>query len=117
MDIPSGYTLHSLEKDAVTLTVDATHSVAQPHLVIVERRVPTYNGSKFNQPTYRIRVIRGNVDENGDPIGERTLVDCQFRWEISNDVTFVSSVLSPLNDVLAITDFALEAFGSQTLPG
>jgi len=116
--IPAGYTLQSQEKDTVTFVADATHSVEQPHLVIVDRKIPTFsNGGTLSQPTYRIRVIRGNLDADSNPIANRTLVECSFKWIAGQADTYVDpSTLAPLNAFLGMLGFAAEVFGKQTLP-
>lgn len=115
--IPDGLTLQSLEKDSVTLTVDATHSVLQPHFVIIDRRTPTFNNGAFSQPRYRIRVIRGNLDGEGQPTSVRTLADLELAWRVDNTSEYVEdSILDPLELILETADFASLVFGQQALP-
>lgn len=119
MDLPAGYTLQSMEKDSVSFTIDATHTVLQPHLVIIDRRIPSYNAGNqaFSQPTYRLRVIRGNVDVDNLPISQRTMCDLEFRWiagQASADL--IVSLTTPLNAVLALSGFAADVFDKQSLP-
>lgn len=116
-NVPAGMSLQSVEKDSVTLTVDADHTVGVPHIVIFDRRVPTVNGNTFTQPRYRIRVIQGNVDQDAVPIQARTLADIEFQWRVGNEPSWVSSqILTIVSQILAIEDFDELVFGRQALP-
>lgn len=117
--IPAGLTLQSLEKDTVTLTVDATHSVARPHLIIIDRRVPTFNvgSSQYSQPKYRIRVVRGNLDSESLPVPARTLADLELQWVVGQSGANVEDdIIDPLLSILSLTGFAADVFERQLLP-
>lgn len=86
--LPSGYTIYGYSNngDTVTAYKDDSSSAA-PHFIIIDRTRAAFNQQSMNWsvPTYRVRVIRGNVDVNGNPVTERTLADITFRSPVGKD--------------------------------
>lgn len=119
LNLPAGYAVHGISNNGNTLTAikTATSTAAQPQLLVIDRSEATYNQGqkKFSVPTYRVRVIRGQVDVDGNPVPERLLVDATFRTPIGSD----SEHAELHTDFVAMvnqTGFVADALGDHFFP-
>lgn len=92
------------------------HTVANPYMAIFDRRVPQVVNGSFTTPSYRVRVIRGFSDAEGNPLSTRCVIDCNIRWPFgatNADVMSAVGVMGTLlSDALLQDDIVVE----QLLP-
>lgn len=80
------------------------HTVKQPHLAIFDRKVPSFGGSASQVPSYRIRIIRGVLDANGNLVATRITQDLTCRWplegalaDVQADIALMATLISDVN--------------------
>lgn len=99
--LPDGYAIYGYSNNGDTVTAYKSDSTsAAPHFLVIDRKRGEFSTSSktWSIPSYRIRVIRGNVDGEGMPVPERTLAEITFRAPVGRD----AEVAPLLVDVLAI---------------
>lgn len=118
MQLPSGYTIFGQSNNGQTLTaIRDGHTAGKPLLFIIDRTEAKYNAQlqKYSVPAYRVRVIRGTVNSDGAPQGERLLADLTIRVPVgSSDELGV--LLGDLNAFIGQTDFGTDAVVKQLFP-
>lgn len=116
--VPTGWKFYGAANngDQTTFTLPG-HSVSTPHLVIFDRRVPvSNNGNGYTTPSYRVRVIRGFLGPDNEPLAARVVVDATIRWPMDAPLTDVKGMVGVLGDIFSSTDFATDAVDEQQLP-
>lgn len=86
--LPSGYSIYGTSNNGNTLTaIKDGSTAAKPQLIILDRTQGAYNPSNgsFSVPNYRLRVMVGTVDVDGNPKPERLLVDANFRTPVGSE--------------------------------
>jgi hypothetical protein len=111
-ELPVGASFDDSIKDQTKFTLTG-HSVTTPHLVIFDRKVPTSVGAV---PSYRIRVIKGEEDEDGIPLSTKPIIDTNIRWDQGATASSVKGLLAYLGAVLSDTDFQDDVVDAQRLP-
>lgn len=118
LQLPDGYSIFATSNNGQTLTaVRDGHSAGKPLLFIIDRTEAKYNANtqKYSVPVYRVRVIRGTVDQDGKPQGERLLADCSFRVPVGS-ADEVSDLIQDLNDFITQTQFQEEGVINHFFP-
>lgn len=114
--VPAGWKFHgSANANQTTFTLPG-HTVAEPHLAIFDRKVPVVQNGNTSVPWYRIRVIRGVLDADGNPITTRVTVDCTIRWPLQAASADVVEDIGILADALADANLPNDIVDEQLLP-
>lgn len=116
--LPQGYSIYGTANSGGQLTaIKSGNTAAKPLLLIIDRNQPVFNNTTgaYTVGSYRVRVIRGQLDSDGDPRPERLLVDANIRMPVGTD----SEHVDLLTDFVAFvnqTDFASSAMGNLLFP-
>lgn len=113
--LPSGWKIFSQTENSLTAVLPG-HTVAAPRIAIFDRRVATQNGNGFSVPTYRVRLISGDLDPENMPIRERVLVDCTIRVPVNANSSLATASLAALAGMLADPEFVDDATVDQMFP-
>lgn len=92
------------------------HTVQEPRLMIVNRKPPVANGNGFSVPTYRVRLIDGHVNSDGEALRERTILDLTIRQPVDASLTPVETSIAALSTILADSDFVNDATVDYMFP-
>lgn len=117
--LPSGWVFQSASNNGNTVTYTLPgHTTQKPKLAVFSRVVPTYNAkSGWSIPSYRVRVIHGIVDADGNPVETRTTFDATYRWSMT---TGGAAEGDAVNDeavaIISATGFAESVFAGQQFP-
>lgn len=119
LQLPAGYTIFGTSNNGNTLTAvkAAESTAAKPVLMVIDRTAPSYNQAtgKFSVPVYRVRVIRGVLDADGNPKIERLMIDANIRTPVGTDAehgTLLADFLAFVDQV----DFVAGAVGDHLFP-
>lgn len=119
LNLPTGYAVHGYSNNGNTLTAikTATSTAAKPILLVIDRSEAVYNQAqkKFSVPTYRVRVIRGVVDIDGNPVQERLLVDATFRTPVGTDAEH-AELHADFVSMVTQAGFVADALGDHFFP-
>lgn len=113
--VPVGWKFNGAQADQTTFTLPG-HTVAQPRLAIFDRKVPSFNGNGSAIPSYRVRIIRGVVDADGEPVPTRVTADITIRWPLEAASADVQSDIAAIAATLSDVDFQSDVVDEQLLP-
>lgn len=120
MTVPSTWKFHSSQSNGNSVTFTRPgHTVQQPRLAIISRVVPVYDTKRqdWSVPQYRVRILDGIMDADGNPDPTKTLADVTFRCSLDNNgAAQGSSVVADLLVVINQADAAATFFESQDFP-
>lgn len=118
--VPSTWKFHSTQSNGNSVTFTRPgHTVQQPRLAIISRVAPLFDNKRqeWSTPSYRVRVLDGILDAEGNPDPTKTLVDATFRCSVdSNGAAQKASVLGDFLLILDQADAAASIFESQDFP-
>lgn len=83
----------SLEKNRATYQ-SPTSSLAEPEVLVITAQVPETGSTTFRAT---IKVVRGDVDADGNPRPARTIITREVRFPVANDAADISQCDSILN--------------------
>lgn len=93
------------------------HTTQQPKIAVFSRVIPSYSAKTgWSVPSYRVRVIEGVVDADGNPIETRTTVDATFRCSMSGGATKAQDVVDNFKLIVSANGFASGVFVEQSFP-
>lgn len=103
--------------NSVTYTLPG-HTTAQPKIAVFSRVIPTYSAKTgWSVPSYRVRVIEGVLDADGNPVETRTTVDATFRCSMKNSGQAKGQdVVDQFKLVVNATGFAESVYVEQSFP-
>lgn len=117
--LPAGWTFQSSQNNgnSVTYTLPG-HTTQAPRLAIFSRTIPSFNSkSGWSVPSYRVRVIHGITDADGNPVETRTSFDCTFRHSmVTGGAAEGASVVNEVLAVIGADGFAQAVFAEQSFP-
>lgn len=113
--LPVGWKFYGSKENQTTFTGPG-HTVAAPYLAIFDRVVPQNNGSNSVIPRYRVRVIRGLVDGEGNPLSVRPLIDCWIRWPGFAPSATVMDMMAVMGIFMSSAAFQDDVVVEQLLP-
>lgn len=117
--LPTGYTIFGFANNGNQMTAQkATSTPSQPRIIILDRNAPVWNPStlSYSIPEYRLRVMVGTINSDGNPRPERLLADFRFRTPVGSEADhaeWLADVKSVVND----PDFLEFAVQKHMLPG
>lgn len=117
---PSTWSFYGSSSDGNQITlIRPGNTVAEPRVCLISRTVPVFNvkSQTWSVPTYRVRVMDGVLDADGNPDPTRTLADVTFRCSVSsNGASRGDEVLADLTTLLNTPGFADAAFKDLVFP-
>lgn len=116
--LPSGYkTFGQANNGQQLIAHKATSTAAKPVMLIVDRQEAVYNAQSktFSNPGYRIRIIQGTVDVDGNPLQPRLLADCNFRTPVGSEDDH-AELFADLMAVLGSDGFLTDGVQGHYLP-
>lgn len=116
--LPDGYTIYGVSNNGNTLTaVRDGHTATKPLLMIIDRTEAKYNAqsAEYSVPAYRVRIIRGQLDSEGQPMAGRLLVDANFRHPLGSE-SEISNIVADLNTFISQEDFGTQGVEQHLWP-
>lgn len=110
--LPAGWKFYGSKENQTTFTGPG-HTVTAPYLAIFDRVVPQNNGSV---PRYRVRIIRGLVDGEGQPLPVRPLIDTWVRWPASATPEVIEGMMDVMGIFMSSPEFQNDVVVEQLLP-
>lgn len=102
--------------NSVTYTLPG-HTTQEPKIAVFSRVIPSYSAKTgWTVPSYRVRVIEGVLDADGNPVETRTTVDATFRSSMSGGQTKGQSVVDNFKLIVGADGFASSVFVEQSFP-
>lgn len=101
--------------DSVTFTRPG-HTVTAPRLAIFDRKLPVSNGNGFSVPSYRVRLIDGHLDIDGNPLKERSIVEVTVRQPVGASATPITTSIADVAAILADAAFVDDATVDYMFP-
>ena len=92
------------------------HTVTAPRLAIFERKVPVLVDGVTTNPSYRIRVVEGELDSLGLPLPSRTTIDVNVKFDFRASATKVDADVAVLGVLFSSPDFRQDMIVEQRLP-
>lgn len=102
-------------EDQTTFTLTG-HTVKKPRLAIFDRKVPVVNGNGTSVPWYRIRIIEGVEDADGNVIPTRITCDLTIRWPLEAAPADVIADIAKLASLVSDVDLQSDIADEQLLP-
>lgn len=119
-NVPATWRFYGASSDGSQVTYTRPgHTVQEPRLAIIDRKTAVFdaNRQKWSVPEYRVRVIDGVLDKDGNPDPTRTLADLTCRSSLSsNGGARGDEVTADLLLIIDQVDFSEAAFVSQGFP-
>lgn len=106
--IPSSYALYGQNGNGNEFVFRKDDSsTSAPHLLILNRSEPVWNAKlgRFTVSSLRVRVIRGVVDLEGNPIQTRVIFDGAFNFPPGHE-SEVDPLLTDVKEIINSLDFA-----------
>lgn len=113
--VPSDWLVYGVAGDQSTFALPG-HTPQNPRLAIFDRKVPQVTAGGVSVPTFRVRMIEGVSDTDGNPVTTRCTVDCTIRWPNVAAPAKTKALVALLGEVSASTDFQTSAIDLQLLP-
>lgn len=113
--VPVDFSFNGSTADQTTFLL-AGHTVAEPRLAIFDRKVPSFNGNGSKVPSYRVRIVRGVTDTDGEVVATRVTADVTIRWPLEAVPADVIADIAQLSAILADVDFQTDVVNEQRLP-
>lgn len=112
--VPAGWKFYGSKENQTTFTGPG-HTVATPYLLIFDRVVPS-PVNQLSVSRYRMRVIRGELDTDGNPRSIRPLLDCWIRWPLASTPSIVEEIMAMAGLVLSDAAFQDDVVVEGLLP-
>nr|URG16486.1 MAG: coat protein [Leviviridae sp.] len=112
---PVGWKFYGSTSDQTTFTLPG-HTVAAPRLAIFDRKVPQSNGGKLTNPNYKVRIIYGFADVDGNPLESRAVIEANIRWPVAADGSVIEGAIDIMGEMLTNVDFQDDVVAEQLLP-
>lgn len=119
--VPTGAVFHSASNNGNTVQFSLPgHTAAKPALLVLKRTVPVYDAKSktWSKPSYDVKVVRGVLDSDGNPVYPRVTVGTDgIRWPMAGvDVNAaVAASVADFVTVVGDSDFAQNAV-TQAFP-
>lgn len=118
--VPATWRFYGASSDGSQVTFTRPgHTVQEPRLAIVDRKIGVFdsNRQRWSTPEYRVRVVDGVLDADGNPDPTRTIADLTCRSSLaSNGGARGDEVVADLLLIIDQTDFASAAYIGQVFP-
>lgn len=114
--LPVGWKFYGSKENQTTFTGPG-HTVSAPYLAVFDRTVPQNSGNgRYTNPMYKIRLIRGFVDGDGNPVTGRAVVETTVRWPLVVDHSSIETMLEVLGVFASSANFRQDITEEQLLP-
>lgn len=114
--LPVGWSEYGRDGNNSVTFLRPGHTVTEPRLLIINRKTPVVSGTSFSVPTYRVRMIDGHVDGDGNPLRERTILDLTIRHPVNASTATASTSIAALATMLADAEFVDDALTDFMFP-
>lgn len=114
--VPTGWKFYGSNNGNQTTFTLPGHTTANPRLALFDRRVPSSSPQGAVSPSYRIRIVRGISDAEGNPVQQRVVCDFTVRWPLVADSLDVIADIATIAATLSDVDMQSDMVDEQLLP-
>lgn len=100
----------------VSYIVTPDHTVQENFHVIFDRGVPQKNGTKYSNPSYRVRIRRTFVDADGVPFDSMAVFDGTLRWPLAASAADIKAMVTLVGSIFSDVNLPADIVDLQRLP-